>query len=64
MVPTSAETASPGDCHCLMKMDLELLGDGVEKDGKKPSEMEKRTCSPECSSLPVPLGIEMCLEVW
>lgn len=46
MVPTSAETASPGDCHCLMKMDLELLGDGVEKDGKKPSETEKRTCSP------------------
>lgn len=29
-----------------MKMDLELLGDGVEKDGKKPSEMENRTCSP------------------
>lgn len=45
MVPTGAETASPGDCHCLMKMDLELQGDGVEKDGKKPSEMEKRTCS-------------------
>lgn len=30
-----AETASPGVCHWLMKMDLELLGDGVEKDGKK-----------------------------
>lgn len=41
-----AETASPGACHQLMKMDLELLGDGLEKDGKEPSEMEKRTHSP------------------
>lgn len=30
-----AEIASPGVCHWLMKMDLELLGDGVEKDGKE-----------------------------
>lgn len=46
LVPAGAETASPGGCRCLMKMDLELQGDEVEKDGKKPSEMEKRTCSP------------------
>lgn len=43
---SGAETASPGVCHCLMKMDLELLGDGWEKDGKEPSEMEKRTRFP------------------
>lgn len=56
LVPASAEPASPGGCHCLMKMDLELLGDGVEKDGKKPSEMEKRTCSPSVL-FPFPMGL-------
>lgn len=35
-----------GVCHCLMKMDFELLGDGWEKDGKEPSEMDKRTRFP------------------
>lgn len=35
-----------GVCHCLMKMDLELLGDGWEKDGKEASEMDKRTRFP------------------
>ena len=43
----------------LLKMDLELLGNGVEKDGKEPRGMEKRT-----GSLPVPGGIEVCLEAW
>lgn len=35
-----------GVCHCLMKMDLELLGDAWEKDGKEASEMDKRTHFP------------------
>lgn len=35
-----------------MEMDLELLGDGVEKGEKEPSEMEKRTRSPRVPFLP------------
>lgn len=48
----SAELACPGACRWLMEMDLELLGDGVEKVEKEPSEMEKRTRSPRVPFLP------------